>query len=158
MFRQRGITRNVAVPVSAGIRSDVPRYHQALTECRNSDINSIVRLFAEAAFRPVENSVQLVDDLQRIRAGWDTQLTARKNSNGWRLLDILVEHPVLNSAAAAAELGVAQPNIYPPLKTLVDAGIVKSKAEHGLGPFWRSDEILAAVDAFAQRAGRRRPA
>ncbi|UVI36366.1 Fic family protein [Brevibacterium spongiae] len=158
MFRQRGITQNVAVPVSAGILTDVPRYHQALTDYRNGDINPIVRIFAEAAFRAVENSVQLVDDLRRIRAGWDTQLTARKNSNAWRLLDILVEHPVLNSATAAAELGVAQPNIYPPLKTLVDAGIVKSKAEHGLGPFWRSDEILAAVDAFVQRAGRRRPA
>ena len=94
---------------------------------------------------------------RQLSARWTT-LTARKNSNAWRLLDILLEHPVLNSATAAELLGVAQPNIYPPLRTLVDAGIVKSKAEHGLGPFWRSDEILAAVDAFAERAGRRRPA
>lgn len=158
MFRHRGITRNVAIPVSAGILTDVPRYHQALTEYRSGDVNPIIRIFSEAAFRAVDNSAQLVDDLRRIRIGWDSRLTARKNSNAWRLLDILVEHPVLNSAAAAAELGVAQPNIYPPLKALVDAGIVKSKAEHGLGPFWRSDEILAAVDAFAERAGRRRPA
>ncbi|WP_223286126.1 hypothetical protein [Kocuria atrinae] len=41
------------------------------------------------------------------------------------------------------------------LRALVEAGIIKSKAEHGLGPFWRSDEVLAAIDAFAQRAGRR---
>lgn len=158
MFRQRGITRNVAVPVSAGLLTDVRRYHQALTEYRNGDVNPIVRIFAEAAFRAVDNSTQLVDDLREIRRGWDSTLTARKNSNAWRLLDILLEHPVLNSATAAELLGVAQPNIYPPLRTLVDAGIVKSKAEHGLGPFWRSDEILAAVDAFAERAGRRRPA
>jgi len=45
--------------------------------------------------------------------------------------------------------------VYPPLKALVDAGIVRSKAEHKLGPFWRSEEILDAVDAFAARAGRR---
>lgn len=47
--------------------------------------------------------------------------------------------------------------MYPPLRALTDAGIVKSKAEHKLGPFWRSDEVLAAIDAFAERAGRRQP-
>ena len=63
--------------------------------------------------------------------------------------------PVLDSATAARELGVQQPNVYPPLRALVDAGIVKSKAEHRLGPFWRSDDVLAAIDRFAERAGRR---
>lgn len=155
MLRRRGITRNVAVPVSAGLLADVPKYHRALTEYRQGNINPIVRIFAEAAFRAVDNSTLLVADLRRIRENWSSVLTARKNSNAWRLLDILLKRPVLNSATAAEELGVAQPNIYPPLKALVDAGIAKSKAEHGLGPFWRSDEVLKAIDAFATRAGRR---
>lgn len=38
---------------------------------------------------------------------------------------------------------------------LVEAGIFKSKNnEHQLGPFWRNDEVLQAIDAFAARAGR----
>ncbi|MFV0372932.1 hypothetical protein [Microbacterium sp.] len=68
---------------------------------------------------------------------------------------MLVRRPVLTSAAAAAELGVQPPNIYPPLTALVDAGILKSKAEHRRGPLWRSDEVLTAIDRSAQRAGRR---
>jgi hypothetical protein len=44
-----------------------------------------------------------------------------------------------------------------PLRALTGAENVKSKSEHGLRPFWRSDEILAAIDAFADRAGRRGP-
>jgi hypothetical protein len=60
-----------------------------------------------------------------------------------------------HSATAAAELGVRQQNVYPPLRALVEAGIVTSQAEHHLGPFWRTDEVLAAVDRFARRAGRR---
>lgn len=155
MLRQRGITRNVAVPVSAGLLVDVPRYHSALTEYRNGNLDPIIRIFAYAAFRAVDNSTQLVADLRRIRERWNSVLTARKNSNAWKLLDILIGRPVLNSAGAAEELRVAQPNVYPPLKALVDAGIAKSKAEHGLGPFWRSDEVLQAIDAFADRAGRR---
>jgi hypothetical protein len=41
------------------------------------------------------------------------------------------------------------------MRALLDAGIVKSKAEHDIGPFWRSDQILGAIDGFARRAGRR---
>jgi len=155
MLRYRGVTRNVAIPVSAGLLADIDGYHRALTACREGDPNPIVQAFSAAAFRAVENSRQLVDDIDRIRASWDDRLTARKGSGAWKLLDVFAARPVLDSATAASAIGVAQPNVYPPLRTLVDAGIIVSKAEHKLGPFWRSDEMLAAIDAFAARAGRR---
>lgn len=155
MLRNKGVTRIVAVPVSAGLLADVDGYHAALTAYRAGDPNPIVRQFADASLRAVRNARQLVADIQNIRTSWDERLSARRDSNAWRLLDVLARRPVLNSAAAAEELGVKQPNVYPPLRALVDAGIAKSKAEHQWGPFWRSDEVLAAIDAFAERAGRR---
>lgn len=151
MLRYRGVTRNVAVPVSAGLLADVEGYHAALTSYREGEVDPIIDAFADASLRAVNNARQLVREIEEVRAGWEQRLSVRRNSNAWRLLDILARRPVLNSAAAAEELGVKQPNVYP----LVEAGIVKSKREHGLGPFWRSDEILSAIDAFAERAGRR---
>lgn len=155
MLRHRGVTRNVAVPVSAGLLADVEGYHEALTAYRAGDVEPIVRQFADASLRAVSNARRLVADIEEIRLSWDQRLHARRNSNAWKLLDVFASRPVLSSAAAAEELGVKQPNVYPPLRALVDAGIAKSKAEHGLGPFWRSDEVLAAIDGFAHRAGRR---
>lgn len=155
MLRHRGVTRNVAVPVSAGLLADVEGYHAALTAYRAGEIDPIVSAFADASLRAVSNARQLAREIEEIRVAWEQRLTVRRSSNAWRLLDILTRRPVLNSAAAAEELGVKQPNVYPPLNALVNAGILKSKGEHGLGPFWRSDEILAAIDAFAARAGRR---
>lgn len=155
MLRYRGVTRNVAVPVSAGLLADVEGYHAALTSYREGEVDPIIDAFADASLRAVNNARQLVREIEEVRAGWEQRLSVRRNSTAWRLLDILARRPVLNSAAAAEELGVKQPNVYPPLKALVEAGIVKSKREHGLGPFWRSDEILSAIDAFAERAGRR---
>lgn len=155
MLRHRGVTRNVSVPVSAGLLADVEGYHEALTAYRAGEVEPIVNQFANASLRAVHNARHLVEDIERIRESWDGRLHVRRNSNAWKLLDVLARRPVLNSAAAAEELGVKQPNVYPPLRALVEAGIIKSKAEHGLGPFWRSDEVLAAIDAFAQRAGRR---
>lgn len=113
----------------------------------------IVLAFSNAALRAISNTRQLVQDIEAIQDSWMRVLTARKGSNAWRILDLVAQRPVIDSATAALELGVKQPNVYPPLKTLVDAGILKSKAEHKLGPFWRSDEILEAIDEFAKRAG-----
>ncbi|MCQ9163605.1 Fic family protein [Arthrobacter sp. STN4] len=155
ILRFRGVTTNVAIPVSAGLLADIGGYHMALTAYRAGDVSPIVRAFANAALRAVSNTSELVEGIEAIQASWKHRLTARKGSNAWRILALVARRPVIDSATTALELGVKQPNVYPPLKTLVDAGILKSKAEHKPGPFWRSDEILEAIDGFAKRAGRR---
>lgn len=155
LLRYRGVTRSVAVPVSAGLLADVEGYHAALTAYRAGDIDPIVRAFADASQRAVGNARRLVADIDEIRGSWNSRVSARRDSSAWRILDILTRRPVLDAATAARELEMQQSNVYPPMKALVDAGIVKSKTEHKLGPFWRSDEILQAIDQFAARAGRR---
>lgn len=155
MLRHRGVTRNVAVPVSAGLLADVPGYHAALTAYREGDVDPIVVALAEASLRAVANARRLVDDIEQIKADWSERLTVRRHSNAWALLEVVARQPVVSAAAAAREVGVQTPNIYPPLRALVEAGVLQSKREHRLGPFYRSDEVLAAIDAFAERAGRR---
>jgi len=155
LLRATGVTRNVAVPVSAGLLADVRGYHQALNAYRAGNAEPIVNAFADASLRAVRNSRTLVAEIDAIRSGWDALLTVRRGSTAWKLLDVVARRPVLNSATAAQELGVKQPNVYPPLRALVDAGILSSKDEHRLGPFWRNDEVLRAIDIFAERAGRR---
>jgi len=155
LLRARGVTRDIAVPVSAGLLADIAGYHDALTAYRNGDVSPIIRAFANASLRAVVNARELVTEIDDIRSGWESRLTARRSSNAWKLLDVLLRRPVLDSATAAAELGVRQPNVYPPLRALVDAGILSEKTEHRLGPFWRSTEMLEALDRFAARAGRR---
>ncbi|MFB2585831.1 Fic family protein [Herbiconiux liukaitaii] len=155
LMRHRGVTRNIAIPVSAGLLADVEGYHQALTAYREGDVSPIVLAFGEASLRAVANSRELVAEIDAIKEGWQEQLTARRSSNAWALLDVVAQRPVIDAATAAAALGVKQPNVYPPLQALTDAGILKSRGEHRSGPFWRSDEILGAIDRFAERAGRR---
>ncbi len=155
LLRHRGVLQNVAVPVSAGLLADIEGYHHALTKYRSGDISPIVYAFATASIRAVHNSRLLLEEIDVIRDSWNVKLTARRDSKAWKLLDLVTQMPIINSRIAAERLGVAQPNVYAPLQALTDAGILQSKAEHRLGPFWRSDEILAAIDRFAERAGRR---
>ena len=155
MLRRTGVTRNIAFPVSAGLLADIEGYHGALTAYRGGDVEPIVLAFAHAIARAIRNTRTLVAELDDVRASWEARLHARRDSNAWRLLDVLMRRPVISAALAAQELGVKQPNVYPPLHALTESGIVKSKNEHGLGPFWRADDVLAAIDRFAERAGRR---
>lgn len=156
MLRAEGVTQSVAVPVSAGLVTDVEGYHAALDDYRRGSVDAIVSAFAHAASRAVANARQLIQEIGDVRASWDGRLTARRSSNAWSLLDLFAERPIVSAAIAAQSLGIATPNVYPPLRALTEAGIVQSKHEHKLGDsLWRADEILLALDRFAERAGRR---
>lgn len=80
MLRRRGVTRNVAVPISAGLLSNIAGHHEALTSSRDGDVTPIVLEFSRAAEKAVMNARQLVADIDTIRGDWATKVHARKRS------------------------------------------------------------------------------
>jgi Fic family protein len=155
MFRGTGLTRNVTIPVSAGLLTDTSGYHRALDAYRAGDIEAIVAATADAAFRAVNNARVLVEDIHAVQRRWREIITARSDSAVWRVLDVVVRQPVVTAGTLSASLGPSV-NVYRALDTLTDAGVLISKAEHKLRTrAWRSDDVLGALDAFARRAGRR---
>jgi fido (protein-threonine AMPylation protein) len=78
-LRHKGLTRNVTLPVSAGLLTDTDAYFAALSAYREGDLLAIVEQFSRAAFAAVTNG-HLVDDLRAIRAGWDDRVVARRDS------------------------------------------------------------------------------
>ncbi|GGH51227.1 Fic family protein [Microbacterium album] len=158
ILRHRAVTRSVAVPVSGGLLADVDGYHHALTAYRSGDPEPIVARFTEASVRAVANARELVSDIDEVRAGWRERVRARSDSGVWRVLEVVARTPVVDAALVARELGIRPQNAYPLLRELTEQGVLTVKAEHRAGTFWRSDEILHAVDRFAERAGRRQRA
>lgn len=155
LLRHRGITRSVAVPVSAGLLADIDGYHSALTAYRGGDVSPIIRVMSQSALRAVANTRQLAEEVEAIRASWEARLKARAGSHAWPLLDAFARRPVLSAEMAAREVGLATSNVYPALRTLTEQGILTATKEYRVGTLWRSEEVLAAIDAFAERAGRR---
>ena len=155
MLRSNELTRNVTVPVSAGLLIDTAGYVEALTAYRRGDVEPIIRRVAEAAFAAIGNATELVEDIRRIRRSWQDRIEARRDSGVWDALDVVARQPVLNATVLAAEMGVVTRNVYPHLQKLVDAGILLSKNEYRHGVLYRNDEVLSALDEFAARSGRR---
>jgi len=156
LLRAKGLTRNVTVPVSAGLLVDVEAYFAALNAYRAGNPEAIIARLADASFVAVTNGRGLVAELREIRASWNERVTARRGANTWRIADLLLAHPVLDAATIGVVLGIAPSNVYAPLEPLLSAGVLTQAYDKRRGQIWRSNEVLEALDTFAARAGKRR--
>ena len=155
MLRNKGLTRQVTVPVSAGLLADTDGYIAALTAYRDGDVVPIVERFAEASTRATANGRQLVAELREIRDGWTERITARADSAVWKVADLLTRRPVINAVLVREELGIPTDHPRRYLGPLTDAGILVEFTDRARNRAWRAPEVLATLDAFAERAGRR---
>jgi Fic family protein len=156
MLHRLGITRNVTVPVSAGLLRDTRGYFGALTAYRAGDVEPIILAFAKASADAIVNGRQLVVDLTTIRSGWEQTTTARAGSAGRRLLEVLQRQPVIDANLAAAELGVTPMNAQSGIERLVSDGILYQIGSASRNRAYEAREVLAALDDFAGRAKRGR--
>ena len=155
MLRNKSLTRQVTVPVSAGLLADTDAYFAALTSYRDGDAAPIVERFSQATILAIANGRQLVADLRDIRERWNDMITARSDSAVWRVADLLTRRAVVNAALLAQELGIDSTNAHRYLNPLTQAGILIETTSGRRNQVWRCPEVLAALDAFAERAGRR---
>jgi len=155
MLRNKGLTRKVTVPVSAGLLADTDAYFAALTSYRAGAAAPIVDRFSQATVLAIANGRQLVADIRDIRDNWNSVIRARSDSAVWKVADLLTRRPVVNAALLAQELGIESTNAHRYLNPLAEAGILVETNSGPRSRVWRSAEVLAALDAFAERAGRR---
>ncbi len=157
LLRGKRLTRQVTVPVSAGLLTDTDRYFDALTTYRAGDAEPIVERFAEASFDSVVNGRQLVSDLRAIRAAWSEAITSRRQATVWRALDVVFQHPVLDNALVQGELDVSAMGADAAITELVEIGALQEITGGRRNRRYAATQVLAALDAFAERAGRWSP-
>jgi Fic family protein len=156
ILRDRGLTTESTVPISAGILSNTDDYFSALTQYRFGDTDPIISMTARSAVHAVGLGRQLVGDLRTIREGWNDFIKARKGAMAWRLADMLISQPVVTRELVAQRLEVGENNVDRILQPFEDAGILIKTGSLSRGRrVWRSTEVLAALDAFGERLGRR---
>lgn len=156
ILRDRGLTTESTVPISAGILSNTDDYFLALTQYRFGDTDPIISMTARSVVHAVGLGRQLVGDLRTIREGWNDYIKARKGAMAWRLADMLISQPVVTRELVAQRLEVGENNVDRILQPFEDAGILVRTGSLSRGRrVWCSTEVLAALDAFGERLGRR---
>lgn len=156
MLRHGGLTRNVTVPVSAGLLHNIDEYLSALTEYRDGNPDAIVISVADASFAAVQNGRQLVNDIQRAAARWDEEVQARRHSSVHLLKKYILRQPVIDTQTVANQLNVSVVTAGYAIDQLVEAGVLSQINTGRRNRLWQAPEVLAALDAFGDRARRRR--
>jgi Fic family protein len=156
MLRHGGITRSVAVPVSAGLLRHMDAYYGALGEYRAGRLDPIVASVAEASFAAVNNGRALVRDIQAASSRWNAQVIARSDSSVHRVTKYLLQQPVVNTKTVAVALEISEVAAQTAIDRLVDADVITKVAGGSRYRIWQATEILAALDAFGARARRGR--
>lgn len=155
MLRQSGVTRRLTVPVSAGLLTDTSGYFQALTDYREGYTETIVHQFINASFRAIGNGRVLVDDLENIFDRWNDRLIARRGSAARRLLPHLLNQPAVNVAYVESTTGVALSAAQRSVEQLEEAEILQRTNGNRRNRVWIAQDVIDALDAFAERVGRR---
>ena len=155
LLRSRCLATTTALPISASLLTDTTRYFAALDAYRAGDVDSIVQLFARASIEAARRGAWLAEELTQIRNEWNGLLTARADALAWRVLDLLVQRPVLTTAAVSAEFSVSAETARNALERLEADGIAVSAQLDKRQRGWRSPDVLELLDEFADRAGRR---
>ncbi|MBT2513405.1 hypothetical protein [Arthrobacter sp. ISL-30] len=104
-------------------------------------------------FRAIDNGKQLAADITAARDRWKDSIKARRDAAAWKIADLLARQPVVNAQLLESRLGLAPATIWRQMQVLEDAGVVQGFDKFKRGRHWRSDEILKALDAFADRSG-----
>jgi Fic family protein len=155
VLRHRRLTRLVTVPVSAGLLVDTDSYVRCLDAYRQGDPVPVVRRLADASYAAMANGRQLVADLHAVRAGWDDRIKARRGAAAWRLADVLLRQPIVDSSLVQEEWDAPARTVERAIDALARAGVLTEVSGNARDRKWAAEEVLRSLDDFAARAGRR---
>ncbi len=153
VLRHRGVARNLSVPISSGLLTNTDAYFQALTAYREGRAEEIVLQFADAAEMAVENALRLRSDVEAVSN--EILATARRTTaNLVRMAEVCSTEPAFNIDMLVAA-GIPRPSAYRLCARLTDAGLLRRERCVGGVDAWTVVGLTQALDAFAERAGRR---
>jgi Fic family protein len=154
LLRTKGLTRHTTVPISAGLLHDTDAYFATLDAYRTGDPVPIVEGIANATFAAITNARRLVDRLTEVKAEWDALISVRRGAAAWKVAELLLQRPVVDSPLLQRELGVAAANANTAIDHLQDIGVLHQVAGQYRNRKWAALDVLDALDDFARRAMR----
>lgn len=156
ILRRGGLLRHLTIPVSSGILTDVDGYFAALDAFRAGDVDPIVDVFSSASLAGLRNANTLADDIRTLQGQWDGRLSGlRSDATAHRIARLSIEHPVLNARLAIERTGASAPAVANGFAQLVERGVLRPANSKQRNRVWVNDEVVEALDSFAERSGRR---
>ena len=155
LLRRRGITQSITVPIAAAMLSDVDVYFGHLKAYREGDPDPIAAYVARSAVHAAEAAAESADRLAGLPARWHETAGARRGSSSYRLIESLLQDPIVDIARARQATGSTPIRTYEALDRLTSSGILDEITGGTRNRVWVAADVMAELSDLEERIGRR---
>jgi Fic family protein len=150
MLRGKRLTRQVTLPVSAGLLKNVDGYIAALDSYRAGDPVPIIERVTEASIFAVHSGRDLLTAMQDIQQEWRAALQVRPQAVVWRALDAVIRHGVVDARLLTVELDVSAGGATTAIEQLVEIGALTQIGSGSRNRRFAAPAVLEALDEYAR--------
>lgn len=145
-LRDDGVLKTVALPISAGLLNNTSDYMKALMEFQKGDPIPII----EQLIGAIETSLLIgdivSDEISVIQYKWLSRINERKSSSIYRLVNILLEQPVINSNYLSHKLDITPRAANQLIERAIGYGILSRFGSEKRGIFYQSNDIIEIMN------------
>ena len=155
IFRRRGATTRVVVPLASALVAHRERYFDALNAYRAGDLRPLIVTFATSAKTAATESRATAEHLAGIPAEWRNLAgPVRRNSATDKLLQLLPSTPIVSSDDVASLDDAPRSSVFAAIKRLHDAGVLRPLTDRKRDQVWGASLVLAELDDLGRRIER----
>lgn len=153
ILRRRGLTQRVTVPLASAMLADTTRYFDELTAYRGGEADRFVGYVAEATIHAAEASEDAARELMKLHHEWRDRARPRANSADARLIDGLLDTPVMDADQAQRITRTSDGSTYAALARLTEAGVLELLSTSKRNQIWAATDVLAELEALSIAIG-----
>lgn len=151
VWRYRGVTRQMAVPVASAIVADRSHYFDLVNGYRSGDVEPFALYLADATARATEEASVSAERLVRLPEQWRERVRPRGGSAAAALLPLLTSHPIVDAHDIARLTGASPARVYATVERLVEAGVLRPITQSKRDMTWAAGEVLDEADLMVER-------
>jgi Fic family protein len=156
LLRNKGIIRTSTLPISAGFLGRPKEYFKALEAYREGNFNAILEELLIGISLAMEASWETLERIEGLRNKWQGQIKFRRGSAVEKMLDKLLEQPIINANYVSRELKVSDNSARAAIESLMNSGIIRRIKDQKRNVMYQAGEVTEIMDNFGDSIIRRR--
>jgi hypothetical protein len=151
VLRHRGVTAELAVPVSASIAGQPRAYAMDWKAYRIGDADAVVESIGTHLARAAKEAVVSADRLAGLSDAWRQAVRPRSHSTAASLIALLVEHPIVDATDVQRLTGASPASSYGAIATLAEAGVLRRLTRTRRDTVWAAADVIDESDRLIAR-------
>lgn len=148
-LKDDGVLHTVALPISAGLLSNLDNYMDALLSFQKGNPIPIIEQVFEALELAINIGNQVSNEVSTIIKEWETTINERKTSEIWNLLYLLIEQPVVDSNYISNKLKITTRGANSLIQRASEYGILSRIGTEQRGIFYQSNALISVLDKIS---------